>query len=376
MIGIGRLRQCAERAHGWLHDACFPLWAERGVTEGGYCEALDWQHDPLASDTARVRVQARQTYLFAVAKQLGWAPTRADELIGFGLETLETSCRTDLGLFARKIDLRTGRPVSQTADLYDTAFAILALAAAHGAGHQTDGLLAQTLAALDTHMTASLGGYMETLPAGEFRLQNPHMHLFEACLEAYAVTGESTHLDRAKRLYELCLSRFIDKETGTLGECFVRDDWSTPDGDAGAIVEPGHHFEWVWLLERYGRLSGTAMPREAKELYAFGFQTLDQTGKAIQSVTRQGIPHDGSARTWPQTEALKAHLTMMRAGDDQAAGRAVQSFDVLMETYLTDEGGWKDHFAADGTLRAKNVPASTGYHIVVAFLDLIETARA
>jgi len=370
------LQHCAQRAQDWLQDACFPLWAEHGVTEGGFCEALDLQHAQLASDSARVRVQARQTYLFAAAKKLGWMPARVDELIRLGLKTLQASCRTEIGLFAREFDLKAGKPTAQTEDLYDTAFALLAMASARAAGSQTDDNLAETLVALETHMVAPMGGYMEALPAGPYRLQNPHMHLFEACLEAFATTGQRTHLDRAGALHRLCLSRFVDQETGTLGEHFVRADWSIPEGEAGSVVEPGHHFEWVWLFERYARLSGTDLPPEASRLYAFACQTLDDAGRAIQSVTRQGIPHDGSARTWPQTEALKAHLTMMRAGDPEAGARAVQSFDVLMDTYLTPQGGWKDHFSADGTLLAKTMPASTGYHIVVAFLDLIETARA
>ncbi len=373
---ISPLRQRAQRAREWLLDACFPLWAEQGVGDGGFREALDLDHDPIVSATARVRVQARQTYMFVAAKQLGWRPRRADELIGFGLETLETACRTSDGLFARTLDLEAGQPVAQETDLYDTAFALLAMASAHAGGFQTEDRINATLAALERHMAAPSGGYDEMLPRGPYRLQNPHMHLFEACLEAFAATGSQAHLMRAGGLAALCLERFIDPETGTLGEVFDRSDWSVPDGEAGEIVEPGHQFEWVWLFERYARLSGTELPAEAHRLYAFACETLEETGRAVQSVTRLAIPHDTSARTWPQTEALKAHLTMMRAGDEAAAERAVRSFDLLMDAYLTGQGGWKDHFAADGTLLATTMPASTGYHVIVAFLDLIETVGA
>ena len=370
---ISPLRQRARLARAWLLDACFPLWAEQGVGEGGFREALDLQHNPIVAKTARVRVQARQTFVFAAAKQLGWTPGRADALIGFGLETLDTACRTSDGLFARILDFEARQPVSQEVDLYDTAFALLAMAAAHAGGFQTGARINATLAALERHMAAPSGGYDEMLPRGPYRLQNPHMHLFEACLEAFAATGDQGHLTRAGGLAQLCLERFIDPETGTLGEAFIPSDWSIPDGEAGEIVEPGHQFEWVWLFERYVRLSGTELPPQAHRLYAFACETLEETGRAVQSVTRRGIPHDTSARTWPQTEALKAHLTMMRAGDEAAAERAARSFDLLMDTYLTGQGGWRDHFAADGTLLATTMPASTGYHVIVAFLDLIET---
>ncbi len=375
-MSMAPLQKCARRAQDWLHDACFDLWADRGVVAGGFREALDLVHNPIVSDLARVRVQARQTYMFSMAKQMGWAPARADDLIALGLATLKGACRTEHGLFVREIDLAAGMPQSQIADLYDTAFALLAMAAAKEAGHRSETLMSETVAAIELHMNAPFGGYLEALPAGKHRLQNPHMHLFEAYLQAFMATGGAAYLDRAKSLYDLCLDRFIDHETGTLGEAFLRSDWSVPEGEAGEIVEPGHQFEWVWLFERYRRLAGTGLPPEAGRLYRFACRSVDAMGRTVQAVTRQGGVHDGSARTWPQTEALKAHLAMMRMGDELAGERAVQSFNVLMNDYLTAQGGWKDHFGADGTLLSTQMPASTGYHVVLALADLIETAGA
>jgi len=91
---------------------------------------------------------------------------------------------------------------------------------------------------------------------------------------------------------------------------------------------------------------------------------------------RDGTPVDASRRTWSQTEALKAHITMWQAGDEDACARAVESFDVLMDEYLTPEGGWIDHYEADGEVRATAMPASTGYHVILAFTALIEAFEA
>lgn len=375
-MGTVALKRRARDARDWLHDACFPLWADQGGVAGGFYEALDLQHVAIPSDIARVRVQARQTYMFCVAKRLGWSPNRADELIKLGLKTLGTVCLNEAGLFTRKIDLQEGQALTQEADLYDTAFALLAMSAAKEAGYDTSDLMTQTVRMLETHFADPAGGYAEALPRLPFRLQNPHMHLFEACLEAFEATEDKAHLERAAALRQLCLDRFIDTETGILSEVFDPLDWRVPEGDNGQGVEPGHQFEWVWLLEKFARLSGTELPSEATRLYDFGCSTLLETGLAVQAVRRNGSTFDPSARTWPQTEALKAHLTMHRYGDDDAADRAVQSFDVLMGTYLTPQGGWKDKFDADGRLLAENMPASTGYHVVVAFLDLIETFGA
>lgn len=375
-MGTNALKQRAHDARSWLHDACFPLWADQGAVAGGFCEALDLKHVAISSNIARVRVQARQTFMFSAAKHLGWSPAKADELIGLGLRTLETSCSNKAGLFTRRLDLQTGQPVSDEADLYDTAFALLAMASARQAGFETSDLMDQTVLALETQFSDPTGGYAETLPRSPYRLQNPHMHLFESCLEAFEVTNDKAHLQRAAALRGLCIDRFIDPETGILGEAFEPSNWQVADGDKGEAVEPGHQFEWVWLFEKYARLSGTGLPDQAKRLYEFACSTVSETGLVVQAVRRDGSAHDSSARTWPQTEALKAHLTMHRAGDEGATARAVQSFDLLMETYLTDKGGWRDHFSADGELVVDMMPASTGYHVVVAFLDLIETFGA
>ena len=66
------------------------------------------------------------------------------------------------------------------------------------------------------------------------------------------------------------------------------------------------------------------------------------------------------------------HLT----GEREAEARAIRSFDILMDEYLTPEGGWIDHYDGDGQVISQNMPASTGYHVVLAFLELIKASGA
>ena len=47
-----------------------------------------------------------------------------------------------------------------------------------------------------------------------------------------------------------------------------------------------------------------------------------------------------------------------------------------MDEFLTEDGGWIDHFAADGAVIAKDMPASTGYHVVLALAELIRVMNA
>ena len=143
------------------------------------------------------------------------------------------------------------------------------------------------------------------------------------------------------------------------------------------MVKPGLQFEWVWMLHAYARASGTPVSPSAERLYTFACSTLDEAGRAVQDVTREGAIVDGSRRTWPQTEALKAHLALFEAtGDERFAAFACRSFDVLMDEYLTPEGGWIDHYDATGKPLSQTMPATTGYHVVLAFAELIRIMGA
>lgn len=381
------LERRGREARTWLLEACFPLWADRGVNrQNGFIEALDLQHRPIEAQTARVRVLARQTYVFAQALRLGWSLDRAAGYVELGVSLLDKAARRPDGLYGRTLELGAGRLADDTADLYDTAFALYALAEVRKLSlpdgsenpflKRTEALIMQTCEALEVHLGDPSGGYIESLPRPKYRMQNPHMHLFEASLALYEGTGDAGHLARASKLRALFLTRFFDQETGTLGEYFTPETWAIPEGAAGEIVEPGHHFEWVWLLARYALLTKGALPEEAHRLYDLACKTLDEDGRAAQSSTRAGVGVDLSRRTWPQTEALKAHLTMWLAGDEAAGARAVNSFDILMDEYLTPEGGWIDHYSAEGQVIGETMPASTGYHVVLAFAELIKAVEA
>ncbi len=375
------LRRRAREARTWLFDSCFPLWAEQGLTTAGYFpESLTLDHDTLPRETTRVRVQARQTYVFTEAWRLGWKRDTAARLAQSGVQVLTGRALGPTGLPGRTVSTDGTGLVDSTPDLYDIAFVLFALAeAARGPGPAGNALAAAggILAALDQHARDPVhGGYAEALPAPAIRLQNPHMHLLEACLALHRADPASAHLARAGEIIGLFETRFTAGEGGLLGETF-KADWSLPDNADAGIVEPGHQFEWVWLLHTWARLVQKDLPDAANRLYAFAASTLDDAGQACQAVTRSGAPHDPSRRTWPQTEALKAHLAMYeQSGEDRYAMAACRSFDVLMDEFLTEDGGWRDHFDAAGNLLSTDMPASTGYHVVLAFAELIRIMDA
>ena len=152
----------------------------------------------------------------------------------------------------------------------------------------------------------------------------------------------------------------------------VRDvSFSIP---AGQVVAPGHHFEWSWLLAWAQRRGLGAARAEADALYDFGLRHgLDRRGFAIDECDRQGRQVRLSRRAWPQTELIKAHLNRARQGDPTKADAAAQVTLDFLDVYLATDvrGLWMDQFDADGRGMTDAAPASTLYHVVVAFRELL-----
>ena len=374
-MNLTALERRAREARAWMMDACFPLWSEAGMaSDGAFLESLDMKGRPIEDEIGRVRVQGRQTYVFSVAAAMGWKPSEARDIVESGLNVLETRCRRADGLFGKRISAGGGLS-DDTADLYDTAFALFACAHAGrlpNVRSRAEALADATLKAIRAHMTDPMGGFAEALPRPPNRMQNPHMHTLEAALSLGKLTGAPHWRELSAELAALFETRLLDTATGTLGEYFA-PDWSRLKGDKDDIVEPGHHYEWVWLLDQYAHAADKPLSASARRLYDFANGSLRESGHACMTVRRNGDWVDASRRTWVQTEALKAHLTWLKHGDAEALPRAIAVFDQLFDEHLTADGGWKDHLEADGTQRGNLMPASTGYHVVLALVELMDT---
>ena len=63
-----KLLKLSKQLDAWMRDEAWPLWWKAGLHENGaFYEALDFDGRPVHSDTARVRVQARQVFCMALA---------------------------------------------------------------------------------------------------------------------------------------------------------------------------------------------------------------------------------------------------------------------------------------------------------------------
>lgn len=364
----------------WLWHAALPLWAEAGRDRqgGGFYEGLSLAGLPEPQRNKRLRVQARQIYVFAHAHLLGWpGPALEAAEAGFQFMTTKGWDAADGG-FVHGL-APDGRVIDRKRDTYDHAFALLALAWLYRATGSGEVLawIDRTLDFIDRVLwEPSTESFRESVPDALPRRQNPHMHMLEAFLALHAATGRARDLARAEAMMALFERHFFRRQTGTLCEYFDAR-WQPLATAEGGLVEPGHHYEWAWLIERFAAATGRDHWPDALRLMAFAeAHGLDrETGAAIDVVRDDGSVVASTRRSWPQTEALKAHLAALRRGGGvEHAARAAAVCRVLCNTYLATvpEGLWQDQFDHAGRPLAAYVPASTLYHLMVAIVDLIE----
>lgn len=355
------LSDAKNRVSTWLFDHALPLWAARGVdADGRFFELLDFEGRPVAGARRRTRVQARQIYVFCEAADLGWDAGRA--IARAGLDGMIATCRREDGLWVAATD-DAGGVLDETPDLYDLAFVMFSLAAAHRVlgDDRARPLALETLAQINARMTAPHGGWHEALPPRLPRRQNPHMHLLEAML-AWQATAPDPAFEAAARVsLDLCRTRFLID--GAIREYFT-EDWA-PDPQTGHIVEPGHLEEWSWLL-RQAKAAGLDAAEAAEALHRRGAAEGLKGGFMIREVDAQGAPIDAGRRLWCQTEAIRSALVF---GDAQAVDLIAATFDTHLATAVP--GLWVDSYDADGVSPDKAVPASSLYHLMTAFTELL-----
>jgi mannose-1-phosphate guanylyltransferase/mannose-6-phosphate isomerase len=361
----------AKRVRHWLFEETMPLWSTAGVdlVHGGFHEALTFQGRPV-DRPKRLRTVARQLYAFSVAGQMGWQGDAAG-LVAHGVEFLRSAPRAANGGWPRAIDAH-GKIVDPAEDLYDHACILLSAAHAHRMAHASAMALgAEAWSFIAAHLACKQhGGFRETPGGAAPRRANPHMHLLESCLAWHAATGDSQWLARSAAIIDLFTSRFFDADTWTLGEYF-NDDWSLASGDQGLWTEPGHHFEWAWLLVEYARAANEPhLVKFARKLYASAVANgLNRaTGLAYDAVSKDGLPLVRTSRSWPQTEAIKAAIALDGTGGPDMKPEIESRVGRLFRWHIdpAPQGMWIDLIDERGRTKAQDVPASIFYHLVCA----------
>jgi mannose/cellobiose epimerase-like protein (N-acyl-D-glucosamine 2-epimerase family) len=366
----------ATRSMAWLQGVAWPFWLARGIDRDrsgravGFHEHLTLDRHDCTAEFRRLRVVTRQTYVFSEAAAAGLPG--AEEAVALGLDYLRRHAFDPGGGYHWRFDL-SGRVIDARRDLYDHAFVLLALSSAMQVLPHP--ILREEARALDSYLQDVFphpeGGYGESLPPSLPRRQNPHMHLLEACLAAAEAFGDDPFLDRADDLVALFLGRMFQPAEGALPEYF--DEALVPHRKSGLfVVEPGHHSEWIWLLDRHARrraAAGRPPVPGAKETIRRLAGFVDRhgihggTGALVDEVWSDGTPHLLSQRLWPQTERLKAEI--LRPDAEEA--RILQAYAVL-DSYIlpAPPGLWLERRSAAGTFTRDPAPASSLYHLTAA----------
>lgn len=368
------LVQASARFEAWIKQHALPLWAYDGFDSSAHVFYERLLPDGSADRQAniRVRVQARQIFVYAMAHHLGWysdGKSIAEKTIAF-VDTHAAHPVAEQG-YAHLLD-RHFKIIDRKQDLYDHSFFVLAYAWCYRA-FGMKAALEKAVALTDyfDHVFSSEhGGWIEgDYPAGH-RRQNPHMHLLEAFLALYDATGEERWLTKAGEMVRLCETRFYDPDRKVLLEYFT-DNWTVLATGKGEIVEPGHMMEWVWLLRWYESRAHRPVSHFADALFdkAIEIGVSPESGLLFDEVKADGRVIKATKRCWPMIEYIKAGIAQARAGRPEGAEHAAAAIDRLFHYYICNEkipGLYIDRRGANDEIIDAVTPASTLYHLIVA----------
>jgi mannose/cellobiose epimerase-like protein (N-acyl-D-glucosamine 2-epimerase family) len=360
----------------WTKDTALPFWGTVGVdtARGGFHERLDLTGKPVLEVPKRLMVQGRQLYVYSNAALLGWYPDGrklADRCVEYMVGKFFQADGKPGWIFSLAPDGGMGNPMR---DGYAHAFALLGLSWYFRLTGDTQVIpvIDATIATLDNVFAAKHGGYLDAVPPPDaIRRQNPHMHLFEAFIALTQATGGAQYLAHATKIFELFASRFFQPSSGALCE-YMDEELKPLPNTKGRICEPGHHYEWIWLLRHYQRVSGQDVAPYCAALYKHAdTQGWDRGGFIIDELDFSGSVITNSRRSWPHTEGAKANIVEGEVGRPGCDEKGAQCLTRLMDSFLGRpiEAGWIDRVSPDGEPIVEFMPASTLYHVFGAVTE-------
>ena len=352
-------------------EVIMPLWQGPGWNAEMALpfEALDAEHRPLPAQRYRAMACARQLFLFSSfigTPQVADAQVRAAALFRSLQQHFHDA---EHGGWFYSIDPQ-GAPLDRRKDLYTHAFIIFACA--HYWAKVREPLVESVLNAA-LHVVAEQfadgdGLYESVLEEdwsslGAGPLQNPLMHLAEAFLATLEVREDAQTLAALDALAEAMQRRFVDIEHGVMLEkpLDAVDNWS----------EPGHQFEWFYLLESSEHLRGTPLHRSLTTAFAHAEeQGVDQvTGAVVAMLEVDGSVKDGTQRIWAQAEYLRA-LTLRPDSEALLA----RQLNALQQRFL-HPAGWNECLDSQGQVSRSDMPSTTPYHLATCYIGLAEYFR-
>lgn len=251
------------------------------------------------------------------------------------------------------------RPLNTTKNAYGHAFTLLAASTAKAAGHpDADELLTDISSILDKHFwDDEYGAIREDFhrnwePVEAYRGQNSNMHLTEALMAAFEVTGDSLYLQRAERIATLLISKAAATNDWRLPEHF-NERWEVDYDYDRDVFRPygstvGHWLEWTRLLLQLWSLRGKPddwMKPAAISLFDKAVEEgwSAENGGFYFTVGWDGKPVDKDRYWWPCTEGIGAAAFLADiTGEDKYEGWYRRIWD-WCEMHLIDRqnGSWR-----------------------------------
>ncbi len=365
-----------------------PKWYEAFCDQhsDGFYERLGKGFQPVYTGNRRLLTHCRQLALYSHAVAHKENRAFRPDLTRHYAHMVDTYYVAETGGWRFSVD-DEGNSLDDTNDLYALAFVIFSLSHYYRAtGDEKAQVLARaTLDFIRNHMRISdRPGFAEAVSADlqlleRPRRQNPHMHLLEACLFAGDTWRDPNYLDTADEIIYLFYEYFFDKERVFLGE-YYQDNLSR-DPETGHAAEPGHYFEWVWLLKKHASaIEEPDMHNDACSrllMFANSFGWDREFGGIYDEFNVEGQVLKPSKRIWPFAEALKANVLMLDSGADKKflKKRVAEMVKLFRKRYMDERGFWTEWLSRDLSPVTDYLPGTTPYHVYFGVMETLAALR-
>jgi mannose/cellobiose epimerase-like protein (N-acyl-D-glucosamine 2-epimerase family) len=326
------LRTRVERILEFYHPDCID------TTHGGYVAQFDEETGELYDERSKHLVATcRFIANYALGYQLldrDWCRSACEHGLNFLLDHHHDETQGGYHWIVEGSD-----PVDSRRVCYGHAFVVLALARAAAADVGSRAVpLAETVDfVLDRFWEDEYGlcksEYDPTWTRAEaYRGQNANMHMSEALIAAYEVTGENRYLDDAVTVANALTVRLTQETDGLIWEHYT-PTWEhdfTYNREAPTDTfrpwgyQPGHQIEWAKLLATLSRHRDEEwlLPRAAELFHLAVEKGWDSDrGGFYYSLDREGTPVVTAKYSWEVAEAIGAAAALYeRTGESQYLG--------------------------------------------------------
>jgi sulfoquinovose isomerase len=253
-----------------------------------------------------------------------------------------------------------------TKQAYGHAFVLLAASSAKVVGHPlADRLLEDITGILETRFWEGQHGAVaeefgrDWSPISQYRGQNSNMHLTEALMAAFEVTGDRSYLEKAESIAELIIGRHAAALDYRVAEHFMAD-WSLDKEYRGYDVfrpfgtTPGHWLEWARLLLQLWVLGDRRhewLPEASRSLFR---QSIDlgwdrEKGGFFYTLDWDNRPVLRQKLWWPCAEAIGAAAFLIEHSPSDFHEAWYRHLWGFTDRYLIDHqhGGWYPELSED-----------------------------